>query len=272
MDIGAALRARREELGISLDDVQESTKIRTRYLAALEDNAFGHLPAEVYALGFLKVYARYLGLDADLLVGAWRAQRQPAEPPMSEPSTRSDETPTPKAMPLRPIPRLKLPPRPPAKTAWATGVVALIVVLGGLLFLMRHGSHQPPRQTAPTTSSHSPTSTSHHSNKAPRKPSETVTTTSTSSYLVAYRVSPGPAKLALTFSGPCWVEVWVNNVTHNPYGHIYTAGQSLSLTGSQSVEVLLGNPGVASGVANGHKIGTLGHPGKPRHVKVTVGS
>lgn len=63
--------------------------------------------------------------------------------------------------------------------------------------------------------------------------------------------------LTLAFSGNCWVEVWVNGVTQNPYGHTYTAGQTFSVSGSQSVEVRLGNPGVVQATVNGHTLGPI---------------
>ncbi len=58
--IGARLRKAREEKGYSLDQVAEETKIRVRYLQALEEEAFDQLPGQVYARGFLQTYARFI--------------------------------------------------------------------------------------------------------------------------------------------------------------------------------------------------------------------
>jgi cytoskeletal protein RodZ len=64
VDIGALLRGKREERGISLEDAARQTRIRKSYLSSMEENRFDELPGKAYATGFLKVYARFLGLDA----------------------------------------------------------------------------------------------------------------------------------------------------------------------------------------------------------------
>lgn len=63
--IGETLKKAREELGQSLKDVEEATKIRARYLEAMENDDFDALPGAVYARGFLKTYANYLDLDGE---------------------------------------------------------------------------------------------------------------------------------------------------------------------------------------------------------------
>lgn len=62
LGIGKTLRLAREKRGLSLRQVEEATKIRTRYLRDLENENFDALPA-VYVLGSLKTYAGHLGLD-----------------------------------------------------------------------------------------------------------------------------------------------------------------------------------------------------------------
>lgn len=64
---GEKLREAREKMGLSIEYVEEETKIRRLYLEALEKEAFTVLPARVYAIGFVKSYAQYLNLDADKL-------------------------------------------------------------------------------------------------------------------------------------------------------------------------------------------------------------
>lgn len=71
MEIGNALRNAREARGISLGDVEDAIKIRRKYLEAMENEQFDILPGKVYVKGFLKNYARYLGLDADRLAAMY---------------------------------------------------------------------------------------------------------------------------------------------------------------------------------------------------------
>ncbi|MGH3088998.1 MAG: helix-turn-helix domain-containing protein [Rubrobacteraceae bacterium] len=65
--IGGILERARKERGLSLQDVEQATKIRKRYLDGLEREDYGVLPDSVYAQGFLKTYANYLGLDGEEL-------------------------------------------------------------------------------------------------------------------------------------------------------------------------------------------------------------
>ena len=62
------LQRARQARGLTLQEVERDTRISCRYLEALENENFGLLPAPVYARGFLRTYARYLGLEpANLL-------------------------------------------------------------------------------------------------------------------------------------------------------------------------------------------------------------
>jgi cytoskeleton protein RodZ len=64
-DIGAKLRETREEQALTIADVEARTRIRSRFLAALENNEFDALGGDVYARGFLRNYAIFLGLDPE---------------------------------------------------------------------------------------------------------------------------------------------------------------------------------------------------------------
>ncbi|HSM12513.1 MAG TPA: RodZ domain-containing protein [Thermoanaerobaculia bacterium] len=65
---GAWLRTQREARGISLREIADASKISVRYLEALEQDRFGILPAPVFVRGFLREYARVVGLDPDEVV------------------------------------------------------------------------------------------------------------------------------------------------------------------------------------------------------------
>ncbi len=69
--IGLELKNQRIALGLTIEDVVNETKIRSKYLSALEDGFFEKIPGEVYRKGFLKTYARFLGLDNDALTSEY---------------------------------------------------------------------------------------------------------------------------------------------------------------------------------------------------------
>ena len=74
IQIGEVLKATRTRLGLDIRTVEERTKIRTKYLRALENEDWEVLPSIAYAKGFLRTYARALGLDGDALVDELRRQ------------------------------------------------------------------------------------------------------------------------------------------------------------------------------------------------------
>jgi hypothetical protein len=85
MRIGEVLQRGRERVGHDLEDVEELTKIRGRYLAALEAGDWEALPSDAYAKGYLRTYAELLGLDADALVDEYRRQVEGPRAAASQP-------------------------------------------------------------------------------------------------------------------------------------------------------------------------------------------
>lgn len=67
-ELGEILIRAREERGLTLDDAERDTRIARRYLEALEAEAFDVIPAPVFARGFLRSYAQYLGLDPQAIM------------------------------------------------------------------------------------------------------------------------------------------------------------------------------------------------------------
>lgn len=73
-EIGYSLRAARERQGIGLPEAELATKIRVKYIRALEEEDFDALPADTYARGFLRTYADYLGLDGEIYVDEYASR------------------------------------------------------------------------------------------------------------------------------------------------------------------------------------------------------
>jgi len=87
--IGATLRETRSRRKVSLDEVEAATKIRARYLQALENEEWDILPGGAYTRGFIRTYASYLGLDGDRLAEEYRRSSGPSpgeRPPRVEPA------------------------------------------------------------------------------------------------------------------------------------------------------------------------------------------
>jgi cytoskeleton protein RodZ len=75
--VGGVLEKARKEKGLTLEEVEHATKIRKRYLVGLEREDYGALPDAVYAQGFFKTYANYLGLDGEELSREFKERRKP---------------------------------------------------------------------------------------------------------------------------------------------------------------------------------------------------
>jgi cytoskeleton protein RodZ len=71
--VGELLRARREQLGLDLDEIGGALRIRPSYLAALEQGRTEELPGPAYAMGFVRAYADHLGLDGDRVLARYKA-------------------------------------------------------------------------------------------------------------------------------------------------------------------------------------------------------
>ena len=73
--LGERLRMLRRRRHLSLDQAEEATKVRRRFLEALETGDYRNLPADVYAMGFLAKYADFLGVSKDALLQEYRHER-----------------------------------------------------------------------------------------------------------------------------------------------------------------------------------------------------
>ena len=138
---GEELKRERELRQISLREVSEATKINFRYLEALEQNDFRHLPGGVFNKGFVRAYSEYIGVDPEAMVNAYLLEERAQE-------DRDEEK-------RAPVPRHTSPvvvvadPLPTGRKARLVVLVALFLtvalVAGGLLWywLARRGHEAP---------------------------------------------------------------------------------------------------------------------------------
>jgi cytoskeletal protein RodZ len=123
--VGKKLHQARTRKKLSLQQVEEATKIRGRYLQAIEDDEWDQLPGETYARAFVRTYGRFLGLDGERLAEEQRRSRGAARP--GERLPRVDPRPRPVA-PRRRGRGRKVSPRVLAVAVTALVVAALLVV------------------------------------------------------------------------------------------------------------------------------------------------
>lgn len=169
LGIGPSLREARIRRGIELDRVEAETRIRTRYLEAIEDDRWDELPAEAYAKGFLRTYAAFLELDPQQFLAAFRDRRREV------------------AEPIAPQPEHPYEP-------WRVGARTLVAVAGALAAVLAVAAWQldggagtavVPRTAAPTPR---PTAAAPAAQAAPRP-------------------TAAPKPLLLTARDDAWVEI-----------------------------------------------------------------
>jgi len=202
VEIGTTLQDARTRKGLALPDAAEATRIRVKFLAALEAERFGELPADVYARGFLRTYGEYLGLDGDLLVSELTTRIEASRPPPPPP----------------PEPRVALP--AVEGRVWALLGVSTLLVLAGVLGLQngsrpaQHASRavKPPVAALASATADRPS--------AARRP-ERAATAIEHLTLVAAR-------------GDCWLSVHVSSRNGRvAYQGLLRMGESVPLVGKR---------------------------------------
>src|SRR6187200_2388917 len=135
LDIGAQLRETRMRRRIDISEVEAATKIRAKYLRALENEEWALLPGPTFVRTFLRTYAEAVGLDPHALVEAYRTQSDDREEPEA---AQQPLAATPRRRPSRgsrgPERRRPAGPAgPPGPLAVLGGAVVLVLI--GLLLL-----------------------------------------------------------------------------------------------------------------------------------------
>lgn len=231
MNIGETLRKARLEKNLSYQEIEKSIKIRSRYLAALENEEWDVLPGDVYLKGFLKTYSRYLGLNAQEMLDALKEQLQPI--PEIKPVTQD---------------KIEFPDRPRKKFGLVLGVIAIFFLLFAQYlyqnyFNMPYPSNKDvnPSQVSSDSSQQSLTPEQDPKNEDPA-PTNTVITE------MSLRI--------IAVNGPCWIQVQANGLT--TYEGTLQMGDQQSFTNLQKVSFTLGSAGAVQVFLNDQEIENLG--------------
>ncbi|MDH7485539.1 MAG: DUF4115 domain-containing protein [Anaerolineae bacterium] len=295
-DLGQWLRQAREAQGHSLAEVEEATRIRRRFLEALEAGRWEDLPSEVVGRGFLRNYALFLGLDPEEALTRLRGG-EPTPPPTVEAEAPSEEAPLPaeEAVPLLPVKEPALLPaagRPsdyalleedlfePRRVPWLRIIGGLLLVLA--LAAVGFGSwaywNNPHllvsmgllRPTATPTPTIPPTPRVIRITATPTDtPTVTPTPTATATLRPTRTPTPRPTPTPTTRPTPiAGLEVFVH-VTERTWLEVYTDDQDAFVgllepgddRGWQAqvrVRMTIGNAGGLEVTVNGERLGFLG--------------
>ncbi len=203
---GGWLRRQRELRQVSLREIADVTKISIRYLEALEEDRFDVLPAPVFAKGFLREYARYVGLDPDEVVNTYLNAQSDAQPEEDAERWATQSK------------KLSL--------EWTSGLllalaVAVVLALVALVAFYAERSREAPPTVPPAI--------------AVAPPREVVPEP-----LVPQAVAvEAPLVVTMDFAEDCWVEATVDG--QRRLSELHVQGESLMLEADELVLLTLGN-------------------------------
>ena len=132
-NIGSSLHEARTRQNLDLEEMEERTKVRAKYLRLLEDERFDQLPGHAYTKGFLQVYADALGLDGRLYVEEYNSRYVAGEDDLSPRLPRG---------PARSTRRRRE--RRETRTV-AVALAAILVVTAFVIAAWRFGGHDEPQ-------------------------------------------------------------------------------------------------------------------------------
>jgi cytoskeleton protein RodZ len=239
-EIGNSLREARLRQGFELPRVEADTKIRAKYLRALEEEHFEVLPGDTYVKGFLRTYAEYLGLDGQLYVDEYNSRfaREEEFPPMQSAG-----------------PRRRAPARRMESNFVVVALAGIVAVTILVVVAWKFGSSGNPTSPA-LLDGPGPTSTQGGTDTGQTQPPPAAS-------------KPRKARLVLRATGgDCWLQVRAAGASGELlYEGTLQQGQTQRFTKWKKLWLQLGAPAYLKAKLNGH---SAGFPASPAIVVVTA--
>ncbi|MBV9102845.1 MAG: helix-turn-helix domain-containing protein [Candidatus Eremiobacteraeota bacterium] len=228
--LGEDLRAAREARNLSLSDVSERIHIRSVYLQSLEDEDWGAIAAPVYVRGFLRTYARFLGLDPEDAVQRFNAAL-PEGPSAQDGYAEPDRERT-------------------GPSIWLWLATAAAIILVGFVGYNYYELQREQPATPAVVETPQPTVRSPADARSPRP---------NAANAAAIASGTGGANTVLVHVVQrSWLRIAVDGKV--PMEGIFPAGTERTFHG-KSATVRAGNAAGVDVTVNGHDVGTLGPPG-----------
>lgn len=256
--IGKILKDEREKRGITLAEVAEATKIRTKYLDAIENDKFDVLPGEVYAKGFVTAYLKYLGIkDAPEVVEIMK----PKPITLPEPSVEQPEpetTRTGSRKDRKRSNRSSFEEKPLSKRSSLIIVLSIVAILLLLAVQWVYSSQQggkgpsqeEQQQQEQQMQENDPQQNQETEPQAPLVP-ETPVYEGLEMRLEIMDVSGGEDR--------CWMRITADGQATEV---TLSEGQTQDVKATQQIDLNLGNAGAVRVTVNGQDLGTMGAQGE----------
>lgn len=231
---GQMLQAAREDKQWSYTYTEEVTKIRVRYIQALEEEKYEILPGITYVKGYLRTYSKQLGLDSDEIIALYNATAMPEPSPLF----------------VSPKPRVK------ARPLWIRpSIIGSMAVLAIVLIIGIATYSQSGKNLVDST----PTALPSAPQAEDVKPAPTVPVVPNPDNVVAATQDGLTAQLL--FTQPCWIVVKADG--QPLFQGTFTAGTSKEVKATSKIELVsVGNAGGLTVTLNGKTLPSLGKAGE----------
>ena len=273
--IGPVLEQARKQRGLTLDDVEQATKIRKRYLAGLEREDYGVLPDAVYVQGFLKTYANYLGLDGEDLSRQLKDRRKPRRERTINygPPKRSDfEQPLITPGGLEGTRKRKI--SGPTVLSVVVAVFALAAVIGTLYYVgrgaqtsdaNRQASGQSAAEDAPNSEQDASKAEAPEGGAGTKNEGESRAAgqggAEKAGNEAAAQEPPDTLQVVINVKQrPSWLSIHSDGIL--AYEDIAQPGFSQTFEANRELSITTGDAGAVTVEVNGQNVGVLGGPGE----------
>jgi cytoskeleton protein RodZ len=260
--IGQILEQARNERGLTLEEVEYATKIRKRYLVGLEREDYGVLPDAVYAQGFLRTYANYLGLDGDELSREFKDRRRPRrERAISHGAPNKSEFDQPLINPGEVgVDRRR---KGVSGTTIATLLVALLALAAvvGALYYVGRGVQISGENPAPSQEQADDGSRSQAGGKEPSETRGREEAATGGDSKGAGKAEPESVTVEVRVAGSAsWLSILADG--RLAYEQIAQPGFSQTFEARREISIRTGNAGAVGVEVNGQDLGKLGESGE----------
>jgi cytoskeletal protein RodZ len=242
MDVGTTLRIARERRGQSIPQLAATTKIPSSVLKAIEDNAFEKVPGGIFTRGFIRAYAREVGLDAEEMIQEFLSETASTLSPA--PGTQ-----TPSQGAVEEIDQLQIDPDGPgSRPDWGYALIVAALVVGFVSFNRSDASEDV--RTAAAEVAEAATSV---------VPAKTIPD--------AVATSGGALRVEMHARDECWVKAVVDGRT--VVARLLQPGERVTTDAQHDVVLRVGDPAAFSYSINGQPGRPLGEAGTPVTVRFT---
>lgn len=249
--IGETLKQAREAKQLTLRDVEAATKIRLKYLEALENENFKEIPGRVYCIGFLKTYAKFLELEDLALVEEYKAANKNEEFQQSSTNTQNNYHRPEQSLNTNKIFR-----------------IGMIFVAIALLFVVNHFYQQNKKSVADNFPPIVTDQQDQNDQKdqleenidEPGAGEDILDSRADAAETITYEGVNVQIKIVPEANNECWIKVLSDG--KQVFTGTLVAGEIREFTGERLVKITFGNAGAAEVVMNGENLGLMGNKAK----------